>query len=49
MGAEPVVMSGLTGTPIMSMARRSVPFEVTMVAISILVGFVPALSLWLHR
>ncbi len=46
MGLNLFVMSGLTGTPIMAIARRAVPFVFTMVLISILVGFVPALSLW---
>lgn len=49
MGLNLFVMSGLTGTPIMSIARRAVPFVVAMVAISILVGLVPGLSLWLHQ
>lgn len=47
MGLNLFVMSGLTGTPIMAIARRAVPFVVMMVGISILVGFVPALSLWM--
>jgi len=49
MGLNLFVMSGLTGTPIMSIARRAVPFVITMIAISILVGLVPGLSLWLHQ
>ena len=49
MGLNLFVMSGLTGTPIMAIARRAVPFVITMVAISILVGLVPGLSLWLHQ
>ena len=49
MGLNLFVMSGLTGTPIMSIARRAIPFVITMIAISILVGFVPGLSLWLHQ
>lgn len=49
MGLNLFVMSGLTGTPIMSIARRAIPFVFTMIAISILVGFVPSLSLWLHQ
>lgn len=49
MGLNLFVMSGLTGTPIMSIARRAIPFVITMIGISILVGFVPSLSLWLHR
>lgn len=49
MGLNLFVMSGLTGTPIMSIARRAVPFVITMIAISILVGLMPGLSLWLHQ
>jgi C4-dicarboxylate transporter, DctM subunit len=49
MGLNLFVMSGLTGTPIMSIARRAIPFVITMIGISILVGFVPSLSLWLHQ
>jgi len=49
MGLNLFVMSGLTGTSIMSIARRAVPFVITMVAISIVVGLVPGLSLWLHQ
>lgn len=47
MGLNLFVMSGLTGTPIMAIARRAVPFVITMIGISIIVGFVPWLSLWL--
>jgi tripartite ATP-independent transporter DctM subunit len=49
MGLNLFVMSGLTGTPIMAIARRAIPFVVTMIAISILIGFVPTLSLWAIR
>lgn len=49
MGLNLFVMAGLTGTPIMAIAQRAVPFVITMIGISILVGFVPALSLWLVR
>jgi C4-dicarboxylate transporter DctM subunit len=49
MGLNLFVMSGLTGTPIMSIARRAIPFVITMIGIAILVGFVPGLSLWLHQ
>ncbi|MCX7146485.1 MAG: TRAP transporter large permease [Sulfuritalea sp.] len=44
MGLNLFVMSGLTGTPIMAIAWRAVPFVITMIGISILVGFVPVLS-----
>jgi C4-dicarboxylate transporter DctM subunit len=49
MGLNLFVMSGLTGTPIMSIARRAIPFVITMIGFAILVGFVPGLSLWLHQ
>jgi len=49
MGLNLFVMSGLTGTPIMAIARRALPFVITMIGISIVVGFVPALSLWALR
>jgi len=49
MGLNLFVMAGLTGTPIMSIARRAIPFVITMVGVSILVGFVPGLSLWLRQ
>ena len=49
MGLNLFVMSGLTGVPIMAIARRAVPFVMTMIGISILVGFVPWLSLSIHR
>ncbi len=47
MGLNLFVMAGLTGTPIMAIARRAIPFVIAMVGVSILVGFVPYLSLWL--
>jgi C4-dicarboxylate transporter DctM subunit len=49
MGLNLFVMSGLTGVSITSIARRAVPFVITMVIVSIAVGFVPALSLALVR
>ncbi len=49
MGLNLFVMAGLTGQPIMSIAQRAVPFVVAMVLISILVGFLPQLSLALVR
>jgi C4-dicarboxylate transporter DctM subunit len=50
MGLNLFVMSGLTGVPIIAIARRAFPFVITMVVVSVLVGFVPALSLaTLHR
>jgi len=50
MGLNLFVMSGLTGVPIIAIARRAFPFVITMVVVSVCVGFVPALSLAvLHR
>ncbi len=48
MGLNLFVMSGLTGEPIMNIARRALPFVAAMICVSLLVGFVPALSLWAH-
>lgn len=49
MGLNLFVMAGLTGQPIMAIARRAFPFVCVMVAVSVVVGFVPQLSLWLLR
>jgi TRAP-type C4-dicarboxylate transport system permease large subunit len=50
MGLNLFVMSGLTGVSITAIARKAVPFVVAMTIVSIVVGFVPQLSLsLLHR
>jgi C4-dicarboxylate transporter, DctM subunit len=49
MGLNLFVMAGLTGQPIMSIARRAVPFVLVMALIAVVVGFTPQLSLWLLR
>jgi C4-dicarboxylate transporter DctM subunit len=50
MGLNLFVMSGLTGVPIIAIARRAVPFVMVMVVVSVVVAFVPQLSLaLLHR
>jgi tripartite ATP-independent transporter DctM subunit len=49
MGLNLFVMAGLTGQPIMAIAQRAVPFVIAMVLISIMVGFLPELSLALVR
>lgn len=46
MGLNLFVMSGLTGQPILAIARRAAPFVVGMIIISAVVAFVPTLSLW---
>ena len=45
MGLNLFVMSGLTGVPIIAIARRAIPFVFAMVVVSIVVAFVPWLSL----
>jgi tripartite ATP-independent transporter DctM subunit len=47
MGLNLFVMSGLTGVPIIAIARQAIPFVAAMILISIVVGFVPWLSLTL--
>jgi len=50
MGLNLFVMSGLTGVSITAIARKAVPFVIAMTIVSIVVGFVPQLSLaLLHR
>jgi tripartite ATP-independent transporter DctM subunit len=44
MGLNLFVVSGLTGEPIMRIARHAVPFVLMMTAVSLLIGFVPSLS-----
>lgn len=45
-GLNLFVMAGLTRTPITAIARQAVPFVVAMVIVSIVIGFVPAISLF---
>jgi C4-dicarboxylate transporter, DctM subunit len=45
MGLNLFVMSGLTGVPIIAIARRAVPFVITMVIVAVAVGYLPILSL----
>ncbi len=45
MGLNLFVMAGLTGVPIIAIARRAIPFVGMMVVVSIVVAFVPWLSL----
>ncbi|MFT6044330.1 MAG: C4-dicarboxylate transporter DctM subunit [Arenicella sp.] len=46
LGLNLFVVSGLTGTPILSIARYAVPFVLAMLSVVLLLAFVPALSLW---
>ncbi len=45
MGLNLFVMSGLTGEPILGIARRAIPFVMVMILVAIVVAFVPWLSL----
>ena len=45
-GLNLFVMAGLTRTPITAIARQAFPFVLAMVVVSIVIGFVPELSLW---
>jgi TRAP-type C4-dicarboxylate transport system permease large subunit len=45
-GLNLFVMAGLTRTPITAIARHAVPFVVAMIVVSLLIGFVPAISLF---
>ncbi|MGE5766966.1 MAG: TRAP transporter large permease, partial [Bacteroidota bacterium] len=40
------VLAGLTGEPVMAIARRAVPYVIAMLGVVLLLAFVPALSLW---
>ena len=45
-GLNLFVMAGLTRTPITAIAWQAVPFVVAMVIVSLIIGFVPAISLF---
>jgi len=45
-GLNLFVMAGLTRTPITAIARHAVPFVVAMIVVSLVIGFVPAISLF---
>jgi tripartite ATP-independent transporter DctM subunit len=47
MGLNLFVVSGVTGTPIVSISRYVIPFVLTMLVIALLIGYVPWISLWL--
>ena len=46
LGLNLFVLSGLTGEPVLSIARRAVPFVVAMLVVVLLLAFIPQLSLW---
>jgi tripartite ATP-independent transporter DctM subunit len=45
-GLNLFVMSGLTRTPVSAIARHALPFVMAMMVVSLIVGFLPALSLF---
>jgi C4-dicarboxylate transporter, DctM subunit len=45
-GLNLFVMSGLTRTPIAAIAKQAVPFVLSMIVVSAIIGFFPELSLW---
>ena len=47
MGLNLFVVSGVTGVPIVSISRYVFPFVFCMLAIALLIGYVPWISLWL--
>jgi C4-dicarboxylate transporter DctM subunit len=47
LGLNLFVVSGVTGTPVLSISRFAVYFVLSMLAVVMLLIFVPALSLWL--
>jgi len=46
LGLNLFVLSGLTGVPVMAIAHRAIPYVIAMLAVVLLLAFVPALSLW---
>jgi TRAP-type C4-dicarboxylate transport system permease large subunit len=46
LGLNLFVLSGLTGAPVLAIARRAVPFVVAMLVVVLLLAFIPQLSLW---
>lgn len=49
LGLNLFVLSGLTGEPVLAIARRAVPFVLSMLLVVLLLAFVPWLSLWALR
>ena len=46
LGLNLFVVSGLTGTPILKVAGKALPYVFAMLMVVLLLAFVPALSLW---
>ncbi len=46
LGLNLFVLSGLTGEPVLAIAKRAVPFVVAMLLVVLLLAFIPQLSVW---
>ena len=46
LGLNLFVLSGLTGESVLNIARKAVPYVLSMLVVVLLLAFVPALSLW---
>lgn len=46
LGLNLFVISGVTGQPILNVARHSVAYVIALVAVALIIAFVPQLSLW---
>jgi TRAP-type C4-dicarboxylate transport system permease large subunit len=49
LGLNLFVLSGLTGVKILPIAAKSVPYVLSMLVVVLMLGFIPALSLWALR
>lgn len=47
LGLNLFVLSGLSGEPVLRIAARAVPFALCMLAVTLLIAYVPVLSTWL--
>lgn len=47
LGLNLFVLSGLTGEPVLAIARRAIPFVLAMLVVVLMLAFLPQLSLWL--
>jgi TRAP-type C4-dicarboxylate transport system permease large subunit len=43
------VISGITGQPVLAIAAKAVPFVLAMLAVAMLLAFVPQISLFLVK
>jgi TRAP-type C4-dicarboxylate transport system permease large subunit len=48
-GLNLFVVAGLTGTPVMAIARHALPYVLAMLIVVLMLAFIPDLSLWALR